>query len=73
MGSVSSVTDASANGGRNIRRSLKPYHAPQFTILTAEQAEAQLRDKALPGDAGAGQLLNIATGLASRSRDDPHC
>ena len=73
MRSVSSDTDGSANGGRNIRRSLKPYHAPQFKLLTAEQAEAQLRDEALPGDAGAGQLLKIAPGLASRSRGDPHC
>ena len=72
MRSVSSDTDGAAIGGRNIRRSLKLYHAPQFKILTAEEAETQLRDKALPGDAGAGQLLKIATGLASRSRDDPH-
>jgi len=32
---------------------LKAYHAPQFKVLTAKQAEAELRAKASPDDADA--------------------
>jgi hypothetical protein len=46
---------------------LKAYHAPEFKILTAELAKAELRDKALPGDADAQRFLKAATELAKRS------
>ncbi len=65
---VRAYGDCSGSGGRNAHRLLTPYHPPQFKILTPEQAEAQLRDKALPGDAMAQQLLKIATRLTSKSR-----
>ena len=55
-----------AISGRKAKRSLKPYHAPQYKILTAEQAEAELRAQALPGDASAQRLLKIATELAKK-------
>jgi hypothetical protein len=69
MRSVGTKTHPSANGGRNTHRSLKPYNAPKFEILTAKQAEAQLKGKGLPGDANAQQLLKIAKGLASRNKE----
>jgi hypothetical protein len=58
-----------ANGDRDAQKSLKAYKAPQFEILTPDQAAAWLRAKALPGDAGAQQLLKIATELAKKSRE----
>jgi hypothetical protein len=57
---------SSANGDRNAKKSLKAYKAPQFEILTPDQAVAWLRAKAVPGDAGAQQLLKIATELAKK-------
>jgi hypothetical protein len=42
---------SSANGDRNAQRSLKAYKAPQFEILTPDQAAAWLRAKGMPGDA----------------------
>ena len=57
---------SSANGDRNAQKSLKAYKAPQFEILTPDQAAAWLRAKALPGDAGAQKLLKIATELAKK-------
>jgi len=68
MRPVSADQDSSANGARSAQRRLKPYNAPQFKILTPEQAEAELRARALPGDAGTQQLLKIASKLA-RSRE----
>jgi len=67
MGRETPSPGSSAISGRNAQRSLKAYHAPQYKILTAEQAEVELRTKALPGDASAQQLLKIATELAKRS------
>jgi hypothetical protein len=59
---------SSANGDRNAnaQKSLKAYKAPQFEILTPDQAAAWLRARAVPGDAGAQQLLKIATELAKK-------
>ena len=57
---------SSANGDRDAQESLKAYKAPQFEILTPAQAAAWLRAKGLPGDAGAQQLLEIATELAKK-------
>jgi hypothetical protein len=68
MRSGSADPDSSANGGCKAQKSLKAYNAPQFKILTPEQAAAELRAKALPGDAGAQELLKIATALAKKSR-----
>ncbi len=53
MRSERADTNSSVNGGHNKRRLLKAYRAPKFKILTAQQAEARLKGKALPGDAGA--------------------
>jgi hypothetical protein len=57
---------SSANGDRDAQKSLKAYKPPQFEILTPDQAAAWLRAKAMPGDAGAQQLLEIATELAKK-------
>jgi hypothetical protein len=57
---------SSTNGDRNAQKSLKAYKAPQFEILTPDQAAAWLRAKALPGDAGAQELLKIAMELAKK-------
>jgi hypothetical protein len=59
---------SSANGDRNAQKSLKAYKAPQFEILTPDQAAAWLRAKGMPGDAGAQQLLEIATELAKKGQ-----
>jgi hypothetical protein len=59
---------SSANGDRNAQKSLKAYKAPQFEILTADQAAAWLRAKVLPGDAGAEQILKIATEMAKKGQ-----
>jgi hypothetical protein len=59
---------SSANGDRNAQKSLKAYKAPQFEILTPDQAAAWLRAKALPGDAGAQQILKIATEMAKKGQ-----
>jgi hypothetical protein len=48
MRSGSADPDSSANGGRKAQKSLKACTAPQFKILTPEQAAAELRAKALP-------------------------
>ena len=61
--------DSSANDGRKAPESLKAYKAPQFKILTPEQAAAELRAKALPGDAGAQELLKIAEELCRQRRN----
>ena len=61
--------DSSANDGRKAPKSLKAYKAPQFKILTPEQAAAELRAKALPGDAGAQELLKIAEELCRQKRN----
>lgn len=41
MGPESPSPGSSAISGRNAKRLLKPYHALQYKILTAEQAEAE--------------------------------
>ncbi len=64
MGTGNTCPDSSANGGREAHKPLKPYNAPQLKILTPEQAAAELRAKAPPGDAVAQQLLRIATELS---------
>jgi len=64
MSTGNAYPDSSANGGRKACKSLKAYHAPQFKILTPEQAAAELRAKAPPGDAVAQRLLRIATELS---------
>jgi hypothetical protein len=69
VSSISPNTRSSANGGCNANRSLKPYTAPRFEILTPERAVAELRAKAFPGDARAQQLLRIATTLANEKRE----
>jgi hypothetical protein len=57
---------SSANGDRDTQKSLKAYRAPQFEILTPDQAAAWLRGKSLRGDAGAQRLLKIATEMAKK-------
>lgn len=69
MGGGNANPNLSANGGRIAHKSLKAYNAPQFGILTPEQAAAELRAKALPGDAAAEQLLRIATELSRKNRE----
>lgn len=68
MGAGTAYPDSSANDGRKAPKSLKAYHAPQFKILTPEQAVAELRAKALPGDAGAQELLKMAEELCRQKR-----
>ncbi len=68
MRSENANPNPSANGGRKAPKSLKAYHTPEFRILAPAQAAAELRAKSLPGDAGARQLLKIATELSQRRR-----
>ena len=69
MGAGTAHPDSSANDGRKARKSLKAYNAPQLKILTPEEAAAELRAKALPGDAGAQELLRIAEDLCRQKRE----
>jgi len=69
MGAGTAHPDSSANDGRKAHKSLKAYNAPQLKILTPEQAAAELRAKALPGDAGAQELLRIAEDLCRQKRE----
>jgi hypothetical protein len=66
MGTGTAYPNSSVNGGRKASKSLKAYNAPQLRILTPEQAAAELRAKAPPGDAVAQQLLGIATELSRK-------
>jgi hypothetical protein len=59
---------SSANGGRNVQKSLKAYKAPQFEARPPDQAAAWLRAKSLPGDAGAQRLLEIATEMVKKGQ-----
>jgi len=67
MGTGNAYPDSLANGGCNAHKSLKTYNAPQFKILTPEQAAAELGAKDLPEDAGAQQLLRMATQLSRKT------
>jgi hypothetical protein len=60
MSKETAFPGSSANNERKSPKSLKSYSAPQFKILTPEEALVELRGKALPGDAGAQQLLRVA-------------
>lgn len=40
----------------------KPYRPPGFKILTPDQAKLHLKEKALPGEVAARQLLREASG-----------
>lgn len=64
MGTGIADPNSSADGGHKAYKPLKAYNAPQLRILTPEQAAAELRAKAPPGDAVAQQLLRIATELS---------
>ena len=39
----------------------KPYHPPQFEVLTPDQAKSQLTEKGLPGEAETERLLKAAS------------
>lgn len=69
MGTWTAYPDSSANDGRKAPKSLKAYNAPQFKILTPEQAIEKFRAEALPGDVGAQKLLRIAEGLCRQKRE----
>jgi len=47
-------------------KATKPYNAPKFRITPPEQTEAELKDKGLPGDPGAKELLKL---LADKRRN----
>lgn len=69
MGTGTPYPNSSANDGRKAPKSRKAYNAPQFKILTPEQAVAELRAKALPGDTGAQEFLKIAEELCRQKRE----
>jgi hypothetical protein len=52
-----SVSDKQPN---NLSKTRKPYKAPRFTVLRPDQAEAELKARAVPGDPGAQKLLKAA-------------
>jgi hypothetical protein len=58
--------ESSLNRARSAKQVLKVYYSPHVTKLTPEEALARLRSKALLGDAGASELLKIATELMER-------
>ncbi len=49
MGPEGTNPGSSGINGRSAQKLLKAYHAAQYKILMAEQAEVELRAKALPG------------------------
>jgi hypothetical protein len=60
--------ESSVNRARSAKQVLKAYYSPHVTKLTPEEALARLRSKALLGDAGARELLKIATELMERQK-----
>jgi hypothetical protein len=52
-----SVSDKQPN---NPAKARKPYKAARFTVLRPDQAEAELRARAVPADPGAQKLLKAA-------------
>ncbi len=68
MGTGNVYPDSLANGGCNVHKSLKTYNAPQFKILTPEQAAVELRAKALPGECRCPAALEDGNTVKRKSR-----
>jgi len=59
---------SSLNRARSAKHVLKAYYSPHVTKLTPEEVLARLRSRALLADAGACELLKIATELMERQK-----